>query len=80
VPEQSLVTTKFHSGFPNTIVVTEEKPSQWPMTVFTAEHHKDCVHHLVFSPDESTFASISFGTICVCDFETDHCISGSFQL
>jgi len=50
------------------------------MTVFTAEHHKDRVHHLVFSPDESTFASISFGIMCVCDSETGHCISGPFQL
>jgi len=53
------------------------------MTVFTAEHHKDLVHHLVFSPDESTFASISpYGNriVCVCDSETGHCISGPFKL
>ena len=69
-PEQSLVATEFRSRFPNTIVVTEGKPSQWPMTVFTAEHHKDGVHCLVFSPDESTFASISDDEImCVCDSE-----------
>jgi len=80
VPEQSLVGTKFRSRFPNTIVVTEGKPSQWPMTVFTAEHHKDRVHHLVFSPDESTFASIGYKIMCVCDSETGHCISGPFQL
>ena len=79
-PEQSLVGTKFRSRFPNTIVVTEGKPSQWPMTVFTAEHHKDWVRHLVFSPDESTFASISVRIMCVCDSETGHCISGPFQL
>jgi len=80
-PEQSLVATEFRSRFPNTIVVTEGKPSQWPMTVFTAEHHKDGVHCLVFSPDESTFASISDDEImCVCDSETGHCISGPFQL
>jgi len=80
-PEQSLVATKFRSRFPNTIVVTEGKPSQWPMTVFTAEHHKDCVRRLVFSPDESTFASICDDKImCVCDSETGHCISGPFQL
>jgi len=80
-PEQSLVATKFRSRFPNTIVVTEGKPSQWPMTVFTAEHHKDRVRHLVFSPDESTFASISTRkNICVCDSETGHCISGPFEL
>ena len=89
MPEQSLVATKFRSRFPNTIVVTEGKPSQWPMTVFTAEHHKDWVCHLVFSPDESTFASISGDTfdsiydgetMCVCDSETGHCISGPFEL
>jgi len=51
------------------------------MTVFTAEHHKDGVRHLVFSPDESTFASICDDKImCVCDSETGHCISGPFQL
>jgi len=51
------------------------------MTVFTAEHHKDRVRDLVFSPDESTFASISDDKImCVCDSETGHCISGPFQL
>jgi len=80
-PEQSLVAKKFCSRFPNTIVVTEGIPSQWPMTVFTAEHHKDWVLHLVFSPDESTFASISDHKImCVCDSETGHCISGPFEL
>ena len=79
-PEKSLVATKFRSRFPNTIVVTEGKPSQWPMTVFTAEHHKDWVRRLVFSPDESTFASISFKIMCVCDSETGHCISGPFEL
>jgi len=80
-PEQSLVATEFRSRFPNTIVVTEGKPSQWPMTVFTAEHHKCGVCHLVFSPDESTFASICDDEImCVCDSETGHCISGPFQL
>ena len=36
-PQQSLVATKFRLRFPNTIVVTEGKPSQWPITVFTAE-------------------------------------------
>jgi len=79
--EKSLVATKFRSRFPNTIVVTEGKPSQWPMTVFTAEHHKNGVRHLVFSPDESTFASICDDEImCVCDSETGHCISGPFEL
>ena len=80
-PEQSLVAKKFRSRFPNTIVVTEGKPSQWPMIVFTAEHHKGDVRHMVFSPDESTFASIStFNDTCVCDSETGHCISGPFGL
>ena len=80
-PEQSLVAKKFRSRFPNTVVVTEGKPSQWPMTVFTAEHHKDWVRHLFFSPDDSTFASISNDRImCVCDSETSHCISGPFEL
>jgi len=80
-PEKSLVATKFRSRFPNTIVVTEGKSSQWPMTIFTAEYHKDGVRHLVFSPDESTFASICDDKImCVCDSETGHCISGPFEL
>jgi len=61
-------------------VLAEGKPSQWPMVVFSAEHHKDRVRHMVFSPDESTFASISFGILCVCDSETGHCISGPFKL
>jgi len=82
-PEQSLVAKKFRSCFPNTLVVIEGRPSQWPMVVFTAEHHKDRVHRMVFSPDESTFASIStYGDriICFCDSETGHCISGPFKL
>jgi len=80
-PEQSLVAKKFCSRFPNTIVVTEGRPSQWPMVAFTAEHYKDRVCHVVFSPNESTFASISDdGTMCVCDSETGHCISGPFEL
>ena len=83
-PEQSLVANKFHSRLPNTIVVTEGKPSHWPMVVFTAEHHEDPVYS-VFSPDESTFASISASgdgdrIMCVCDSETGHCISGPFGL
>jgi len=90
-PEQSLVATKFRSRLPNTIEVTEGKPSQWPMVVFTAEHHKGCVQRLVFSHDESTFASISVSNdtsddttentiMCICDSETGHCISGPFEL
>ena len=57
-PEQSLVGTKFCSRFPNTVVVTEGRLGQWPMTVFTAEHQKYRVRHLVFSHDESIFASV----------------------
>jgi len=66
--------------FPNTLAVTQGKPSQWPMVEFTAEHHKDPVWNLVFSPDESTFASISPQTMYVCSSETGHCISGPFEL
>ena len=96
-PEQSLVATEFRSRFPNTVVVTEGKPSQWPMVVvtkgkssqwpmvvFTAEHHKSPVYRMVFSPYESTFASISRTNhkiiMCVCDSKTGHCISGPFEL
>ena len=61
-------------------MLAEGKPSQWPMVVFSAEHHKDRVRHIVFAPDESTFASISFDILCVCDSETGHCISGPFKL
>jgi len=53
------------------------------MVVFTTEHHKDYVHRMVFSPDESNFASISAYSdriMYVCDSETGHCISGPFQL
>jgi len=52
------------------------------MVVFTAEHHKHAVGHVVFSPDEITFASISepFETMCICDSETGHRISGPFEL
>jgi len=42
-PEQSLVARKFCPRFPNTLAVTQGKPSQWPMVEFTAEHHKDPV-------------------------------------
>ena len=60
-------------------MLAEGKPSQWPMVVFSAEHHKGRVRLMVFSPDESTFASISFGILCVCGSETGHCISGPFS-
>jgi len=85
-PEQSRVIRKFHSRFPKILVVTEGKLSQWPMVVFTAEHHKGLVYYVSFSPDESTFVSISrppgrhFETIYVCDSETGHCISGPYEL
>jgi len=80
-PKQSLLAKNFCSRFPNTVVVIEGRPSQWPMVVFTAEHHKNHVRRLVFSPNERTFASIStLNDICVCDSETGHCISGPFEL
>jgi len=81
-PTQSLVATKFRLGFPNIVAVTEGQPDQWPMVIFTAEHHKDDVY-CIFSPNQRTFASISAynGIImCVCDSETGHCISGPFML
>jgi len=79
-PEESLVSRKFCPRVPNTLAVTQGKPSQWPMVEFTAEHHKDPVRHMVFSADERTFASISLQTMYVCDSETGHCISGPFEL
>ena len=79
-PEGSLVARKFCPRFPNTLAITRGKPSQWPSVVFTAEHHKDRVKRMIFSPDESTFASISPQTMYVCDSETGHCISGPFKL
>ena len=79
-PEESLVSRKFCPRFPNTLAITQGKPSQWPMVEFTAEHHKDPVRHMVFSLDESTFASISSQTMYVCNSETGHCISGPFEL
>jgi len=54
-PEKSHVARKFRSRFPNTFVVTQGKPSQWPMTVFTTEHGEYSVYNLAFSPDESIF-------------------------
>jgi len=79
-PEESLVSRKFCPRFPNTLAITQGKPSQWPMVEFTAEHHKDQVQCLVFSLDDSTFASISPQTMYVCDSKTGHCISGPFEL
>jgi len=79
-PEESHVARKFGSRFPNTFVVTQGKSSQWPMVVFTAEHHKDPVHDVAFSPDESTFCSTSFDAAYICDSETGHCTSGPFKM
>jgi len=77
-PEHSLVTQKFSSRFPNTLTVTEGRPAQWPFTLFTAEHEGSVVC-LVFSPDEKTFACISFRNVYICDSETGHLISGPFE-
>jgi len=79
-PEESLVSRQFYPRFPNTLAITQGKPSQWPMVEFTAEHHKDAVRCLAFSLDESTFASISSQTMYVCNSETGHCISNPFEL
>jgi len=75
-PEESRVARKFHPMLCNAFVVTEGRPSQQPMVVFTAEHHKDPVCHTAFSPDGSTFSSTSFSAVYICDSETGHCISG----
>jgi len=79
-PEQSHVARKFCLRFPNILAVVRGKPSQWPMVVFTAEHHdnENDLMQVVFSPDESTFASMSPYDMYVCDAETGHCISGPF--
>jgi len=50
------------------------------MVVFTTEHHNGHVWHVVFSLDESTFASISSYTMYICNSETGHRISGPFEL
>ena len=79
-PEESHVARKFGSRFPNTFVVTQGKPSQWPMAVFTAEHQKDSVEKMVFSPHESTFLySTSKNVTYICDSETGRCILGPFH-
>ena len=79
-PEQSHVARKFCPRVPGTLAITQGKPSQWPMVVFTAEHHNAPVLHVVFSLDESAFASISLQTMYICDSETGHRISGPFEL
>ena len=58
-PERSLAADKFCSRFPKTLKVIKGRPVQWPMTIFTAEHHNDSVECIVLSPDGKTFASIS---------------------
>ena len=78
-PEASHVARKFCPRFPNTFVVTRGKPSQWPMAVFTAEHHKDKVWGVAFSPDKSTFLCRSDTTTYICDSETGRCILGPFH-
>ena len=80
--ERSLVDEKFRPRFPN---ISDSRPSQWPMIIFTAEHNKQPVECIVRSPDEKTFTSISVplqqcATVYVCDSETGHCISGPFEL
>jgi len=84
-PKCSLVGENFRPRFPNTLTITDGRPSQWPMTIFTAEHHKDPVWCIALSPDETTFASISkisykSATMYVSDSETGHCVSGPFEL
>jgi len=80
-PEHSLVGEKFRPRFPNTLTISDGRPSQWPMIVFVAEHHEYPVKCIVLSPDEKIFASISDSfTMYVCDFETGHCISGPLEL
>ena len=85
-PEKSHVARKFCLRFPNTFVVTEGKPNQWPMVVFTTEHQKYPVNEIAFSPDESTFSyqpghrySSSGDTTYICDSETGRCILGPFH-
>jgi len=80
MPEEFYVVKKFCPRFSNTLAITQGKPSQWLMVVFTAEHHKEYVWHMVFSANECTFASISLQTMYVYDSETGHCILGLFEL
>jgi len=69
--ERSLVGEKFRPRFPNTLVISGGKPSQWPMVIFVAEYHKDPVRCIVLSPDEKTFFCLHIDTIpeacdCLC--------------
>ena len=78
-PKQSLVAKKFCSRFPNTIVVTEGRPSQWPMVIFTAEHHKNSAYHVVFSPDESVFAIFAFKPDYITNDTTNDTTNDAFK-
>ena len=87
-PERSLVGKKFRPRFPNTLTISDGRPSQWLKNIFVAEHHKHSVECIVLSPDEKTFVSTSLSlpspytciiTSYVCDSETGHCISGPFE-
>jgi len=78
-PEHSLVAERFCPRFPNTLTISDGRPSQWPMTAFVAEHFWNHIWCIVLSPDQKTFASIS-QSANICDSETGHCISGPFKL
>jgi len=58
-PQCSLVGENFRPRFPNTLTITDGRPSQRPKTIFTAEHYKDPVWCISLSLDERAFASIS---------------------
>ena len=80
-PKHSLVGEKFCPRFPNTLTISDGRPSQWPRNVFVAEHTKCGVKSIVLSPDEKIFALISdLVAMHVCDSETGHRISGPFML
>jgi len=84
-PERSLVSQKFRPRFPNTLTISDGRPSEWPKNIFVAEHHKYPVECIVLSPDEKTFVSTSLSSLdetttsYVCDSETGHRISGPFE-
>jgi len=81
-PERSFVGENFRPRFPNTLTMSDGRPSQWPKNIFVAEHHEDLVMCIVLSPDGKTFVSTSswhMTTSYVCDSETGHCISGPFK-
>ena len=67
--------------FRNTLTISGDRPSQWPMIIFVAEHHKNPVRCIVSSSDDKTFASVSeSGVIYICDSAIGHCTSGPFRL